>query len=299
VRIDTFLTKQMIHKTALIALSFVFLTQNLIAQQSMPPTDRSSASRIEPKGTYVIEQFLGVGNDPAELAHFSCLQGENVTEKNSHWFLLDTKALQQLTFAIAALRVGDDLDFALYEQNQKDGSLQELRCSAQGRQLGNTLPNDQCLGVIGLSDVPVVATSVGKGCTIAQHFLTGITCQANSTYFLMVHNYSSAKGFSINFGQSESLSSSATPHNDSLSVGDVFPNPAQTEAFLPVTLPVAAQGELLLLRANGQIVSRQTLELSAGEQQLRLALPQQSNELLYVRLLLHGQVFHRKVVTLR
>jgi predicted nucleic acid-binding Zn ribbon protein len=76
-------------------------------------------------------------------------------------------------------------------------------------------------------------------------------------------------------------------------------NFTQTEAFLPITLPNAVEAKLILLRANGQVVSRETLDLTAGQQQLRIALPQQNSELLYVRLLLDGQVYHRKVVLIR
>jgi hypothetical protein len=287
----------MIHKTALIALSFLGLSQVLTAQNTPPPSDHNLASSIKPQGTYLIEQFFGAGAEQYELSKFSCLKGTETTEKNTHWFRFKTPTEAKIGFTIAPLRVGDDLDFALYAQNEK-GENQEIRCSAQGRQLGNTTPNDLCLGSIGLSlDANNNATTVPKGCSAVQHFLSALDAKPSQTYFLMVHNYSSAQGFTLTFGQQKSLSTNIADH--SINVGDLFPNPAQTEAFLPIVLPNAAQAELLLLRANGQVLSRQTLDFVAGQQQLRIALPQQNSELLYVRLLLDGQVYHRKVVLIR
>lgn len=285
-------------KNSIIAmLAWVLIQPCVLAQNTTAPTDRATAQSIKPKGTYLIEHFSGTGADPSELSAFTCLQGTDATEKNTHWLEFKVASPQILLFSIAPLRLGDDLDFALFAQNP-NGEILPLRCSAQGRQLGNNYqPNDQCLGIIGLAEKATLQ-SVEKGCNTAQHFLAPLNAIPTLTYYLMVHNYSSPQGFTITFAQGNLLHNQSN-NTTALQVGEIFPNPAQNEAMLPLTLPEAAEGELLLLRANGQVLTREPLSLVTGAQSLRIALPQEADELLYVRLLLNGKVFHRKVVTMK
>ena len=281
----------MIHLKKVFLLPFYFLVglSPMLAQSTFP-TDRTAAQTIQAKGSYLVDALHGAGTATDELAAFACL-GKDAVEKNTHWFRFDASENTTLTFSLAPLQIFDDLDFELY-QATATGQLQSLRCSGSGKVLGETKPNDACLGVVGLGN-GAKGNTLAQGCTVAERFLAPVSLQKGGSYFLMVHNYSSAKGFSLIFGNSLLQTTDLAIAE----IGEVYPNPTTQDAFLPITLPTATSLELLLLRANGQIVQRKTLDLPAGKQTLTIPLPEaHATELLYVRVLLNGQVVHRKVV---
>ena len=258
--------------------------------QSTFATDRATAQLIQPTGTYIIDALHGAGNTTTELANFACLS-KTALETNTHWFRFDATEEALLTFSLSPLHLADDLDFELYQLTDAD-QLQSLRCSGSGRVLGEAKPNDACLGVLGLHHAATLS-AVPQGCSVAEHFLSPAPLHIGKNYLLMVHNYSSATGFTLSFGKLTLQTETETL----TAIGEVYPSPAAQDAFLPITLAEATTLDFLLLRANGQVLQHKVLDLPAGAQRLPISMSDEhADEILYIRLLLNGQVVHRKVV---
>ena len=112
-----------------------------------------------------------------------------------------------------------------------------------------------------------------------------MTVREGEEYALFVNNYYSTGGFLLQFsGTAEfeklkglctepSSDIAAGQFNEIVVIGAPFPNPAQTELYLPLISGIEAGPSLVrIMDAFGTISRQQTVFISMGEQLLRFSL---------------------------
>ena len=85
-----------------------------------------------------------------------------------------------------------------------------------------------------------------------------------------------------------------------IQVSKVFPNPSSDEAFITISTPVSQTAVILIADVLGREVSRRSVELLAGQQQLSLDLGQlQQAQNLFVNVKIGEEQFQRRLLYLR
>jgi hypothetical protein len=184
-------------KKLLIASIFSLAFYNVQAQYA----DCDNAIFLCSKERVLVKSLKGAGTNKDELSMLSC--SEKLNEVNSAWMKFQVIKGGSLDFTIFPLQQNDDIDFVIfriYDEGNTCISRRELRCMASGINKGESNEiNQNCLGMTGLSsnsnDIRESA-----GCDkLKDNFLSTLQLNKGETYSIAINNYSSEKGFLIEF----------------------------------------------------------------------------------------------------
>jgi gliding motility-associated-like protein len=165
-----------------------------------PGADCNGVVKLCDKSQVFVPGLSGGGSNNKEIESTSCFKSTDAAtllESNSSWFKWTCETAGSLTFDITPIDPANDLDFILYELGGTDPCAQRtiIRCSATS-----------CVdGAIGLN---MTETDVSEpiNCdppnTGSDGFLKYLDMQAGKSYALMVNNFNTNSGFTINFGGS-------------------------------------------------------------------------------------------------
>lgn len=252
-------------------------------------SDCSSAYIACSRESIVITQMPDPGLT-GEIADVSCFNGV-FPETNNVWIKWKINKPGSLGFTITPLEEADDIDFILFrlEEEIENCLLKtEMRCMASGGNRGEVEGKSpgQCSGATGLREI---AEDTGEfpGCSKKDdNYLASLTVREGEVFALFINNYYSTGGFLLEFSgtaEFEKLKGLCTePSSDiifgqlneeGVLIGVPFPNPAQTELYLPLTSSYEAGPCLIrIMDAFGTIARQQTVSISAGEQLLEFSL---------------------------
>jgi gliding motility-associated-like protein len=167
-----------------------------------PGADCDGAVKLCDKSQVFVAGLSGGGKNNQEIESTSCFKSASpatLIEANSSWFRWTCDKSGTLTFDIAPIDPANDIDFILYELAGTDpcGSRTIIRCTA------TSCPVTE--GIVGL-DTTETDLSEPINCnppnTNSNGMLKYIDMVAGKSYALMVNNFSTASGFTINFGGS-------------------------------------------------------------------------------------------------
>jgi gliding motility-associated-like protein len=166
-----------------------------------PGADCDGAVKLCDKSQVFVAGLSGGGKNNQEIESTSCFKSTDpatLIEANSSWFRWTCEKSGTLTFDIAPIDPTNDIDFILYELAGTDvcGSRTIVRCDA------TSCPVTK--GIVGLN---MTETDVSEpiNCpnpTITNGMVKYLDMVAGKSYALMVNNFSTASGFTINFGGS-------------------------------------------------------------------------------------------------
>jgi gliding motility-associated-like protein len=166
-----------------------------------PGADCDGAVKLCDKSQVFVAGLSGGGKNNQEIESTSCFKSTDpatLIEANSSWFRWTCEKSGTLTFDIAPIDPTNDIDFILYELAGTDvcGSRTIVRCDA------TSCPVTK--GIVGLS---MTETDVSEPINCPNPAITNgmvkyLDMVAGKSYALMVNNFSTASGFTINFGGS-------------------------------------------------------------------------------------------------
>jgi len=188
-----------------------------------------------------------------------------------------------LAFTILPIDNTDDIDFVLYKATDNSSipscdAKMPIRCMVSGNNLGEETPSYACSGATGLSKLSL-DESEPVGCSLTNdNFLREAIVEEGETYMLFINNYSSDKGFLLEFSgdclftqtldcQSElsSIPSLQVGDNEQdFQVSNKYPNPVSEYLNLEITSTHSDHLEIQIIGLNGQIVDRQSANISSG-----------------------------------
>ena len=261
-------------------------------QAQQPFYDCNSAYIACSNEPIAINEVNGAGL-AGEATNLFCFEGI-FPETNSFWVKWRIGEPGDLGFTIIPLDESDDMDFVLYKL---EGGIDncylktEIRCMASGKNRGAIIEESaaQCTGATGLNHFSKDINET-PGCSKKDdNFLASIDVIAGEEYALFINNYYSNGGFLLEFtgssgfeiikGQcSDEPGSTAETFIDQMSgskdsIGIPFPNPAQSQLYLPL---VSGQefddARLQVINSFGLVVIEQMARISEGEQQLSIPL---------------------------
>ncbi|MCB9308165.1 MAG: T9SS type A sorting domain-containing protein [Lewinellaceae bacterium] len=160
------------------------------------------------KTDLIINQLPGPGKEPGEVGFTSC--SDRMEERHSVWIKWFVAQPGDIGFNIEPFDLTDDIDFIVYrlEGDILDCSRKkEIRCMASGENIGG--PEEEsfpCSGRLGLSRA-VSDEQEGDGCGDRHdNYLASIEAQAGECYLLYINNYSSGRGFKLEWTGSAEFS---------------------------------------------------------------------------------------------
>lgn len=227
-------------------------------------------------GLLHFDPLFGPGNDATELDDAPCYPFSDLAEKNSIWMTFQATQEGSLYFTATPKELTDNLDFILYELPQGTCAQKTVRrCMAVGG-------NGNCLGPTGL--MPGEIDIFGAGCNAENNFLAPLDMAVGKTYALVVQNFTSSRGFHLEFEGTATLDSShcflglqSSEAGKKIQIR-AFPNPLSSaqDLLLEVSTPQAEKATLTLFNAVGGTVQSATYSLFPGTNPL--ALPAQNLE---------------------
>ncbi|HSH64896.1 MAG TPA: hypothetical protein VLB84_03650, partial [Bacteroidia bacterium] len=171
-----------------------------------PGADCDGAVRLCDKSPISVPGLSGPGKDSKEIETSSCFFGPNTpagtsAESNSSWYWWTCETAGSLTFRITPNDAKNDIDFLIYELDKDDpcGKRTIIRCTATQCVLGanglDSLSNDVS------EPTTTVINGVPQNCDPQYNgFLKYLSMVAGKSYALVINNFSTSSGFSIDFG---------------------------------------------------------------------------------------------------
>lgn len=178
-----------VHSIAI--LCFLFSGVNNLLSQATS-RDCNVAEEICYYGNYSIDQIQGIGDIDDFNNKITCTI-EFIEETNSHWFKWETVEYGFFSFIISPIKNIDDIDFILFESDNKCDNLDEIRCMFSGKVIGSD--SDECMGATGLR-LDALDICEYQGCkNNSDNFLKVVEAEPGITYYLFVNNFNSTAGF--------------------------------------------------------------------------------------------------------
>ena len=250
----------------------------LVQLAAQPHSDCATALLICNKQTIHIDTLFGPGLDNTELNQATCFANgaPGNFEFNSCWIRFTAAQSGSLFLTITPDTTSDDLDFVLFQMSDTSNCQQKqvLRCMAAG---GNT-GGGPCMGPTGLMPGEVDTTE-DAGCTDFgdNNFLAPVDLVAGETCVLCVQNFSTLRGFRIEFCGSAllgcetdictALSAPQHPDQTTYQLHRIYPNPASaTTITIDMEVDKAENLVFTLVNALGQPVRKIPRFLAEGRQ---------------------------------
>jgi len=273
------------------ALCFCFAL-TLIVNQMLSQgiySDCISPLHICQKSPIAVEKLNGSGIDDKEIGSIPCFKTGYI-EKNSIWIQWTIKDPGNLAFTILPVESSDDVDFILYsvqstKSEENCTSKVPIRCMVAGANLGeDKLSASGCTGATGLSNTSTDEQE-STGCNSTNdNFLRNIDCKSGETYLLVVNNFSSKKGFLLEFSgnctfseddKCQILNTSNTVFQQEntttgLQLVNIYPNPTSSVLNVAMTSLSSEIVDIQIISISGQIVLDKTLLLNSGENAIEL-----------------------------
>jgi hypothetical protein len=155
---------------------------------------------------------------------FSATCFKNISKLNGVWLKYNAIEDGVLSIKITPVRLTDDIDFVIYKSVNNDLlHLEEIACSSAGPILSNFEYHKSNLGVTGAFELSDEDNS--NIFTEISNILQPIFIESNYTYYILVLNYESTLGFSIELDDRQ-----ITPTEPDVKVGNemeltIYPNP--------------------------------------------------------------------------
>lgn len=239
------------------------------------------------------------------------------------WFTWTATESMTLEFEIMPMHIDDDLDFIVFEQNN---NLKEVRCMASGTHLGqNDSRGTKCLGNTGLRNRSLDKEE-SNGCHDASdNFLMPLDLEIHKTYYLLVLNYDSDRGFRLNMQPknaqlSEVLDLRRFPYDQvvfvshsidgdlsfdvaslneqSLGLGcnlrkaqiekneiSISPNPIRDQSTIAIYSKEQSSKKLQIFNSQGRLISASYIELQAGWNELNMSFKDLENGAYYIKVI--------------
>lgn len=250
------------------SLSVVFLLFSIFSFSQSKNIDCHNAIHLCNKDKITIESLKGFGNVKDDLTGLAC-SGGAFKEKNSIWFKWTVEESGNLTFNITPTQANDDIDFVVFKVNGDDScqGLESVRCMSSGENLGRATQSD-CLGQTGLRKFSTDFNE-DTGCHGGDdNYLAPLETEKGETYLLLINNYSSTLGFELGFAGVSEFSSKKCQEEETikntLSIGEVFPNPTQEFVNIMLESPETTNATFTIVDIYGKQLSINQKELLEG-----------------------------------
>ena len=178
---------------------YIMLAMALQVKAQAKFGDRDHPIVLCKKTSMMIRELSGPGLKSYEVESSSC--SDRFVERHSVWLEWEGANNGNLTFQITPLNDQNDLDFILYRKSPGRSSLEELRCMAAGEMIGGDLERSlPCKGKTGLY-AGTEDLLERDGCVERNdNYLSDLKQEEGVNYLLLVNNYNSDAGFTLDFG---------------------------------------------------------------------------------------------------
>ncbi len=197
-------------------LTFTGYAQDI---QTEPFSDCAGALILCDKSDLLIRNLPDPGQELAEIGFTTC--SDRLEERHSVWIKWQIASQGSIEFILESLQSNDDLDFVLYRLESDIWGCSrryEVRCMASGDNIG--APDEEsfpCKGITGLYR-NVSDENEGNGCGDNQdNFLAPVEAKEGENYLLYINNFTSAKGFKLEWKGSATFRAPTEVHLPALS----------------------------------------------------------------------------------
>ncbi len=140
-----------------------------------------------------VASLSGGGANTDEPESSSCLENSGADEGNSSWYVWTAGTSGPFAFDITPVDPTDDIDFMVWQLNGTNpcGPRTVIRCNASS-----------CLNSNGSTGLSYTDSDITEdsGCDFGENaYCSAINMVAGTTYALLVNNFSTSNGFTINF----------------------------------------------------------------------------------------------------
>lgn len=224
--------KQIIMKefTRQVLMILTFLPSLIVAQNI--ENEPGIGIEIYSGQQYVHQAYSINSGNKQNLFSASCFK--NISKLNGVWLKYNPKSTGELSFKIKPIRLSDDIDFVVYKSdNNNILVLDEIACSSAGPILSSVEYHSANLGITGAYEA--LGNNNANHSQGNTNSINPLSVDHNYTYYILVLNYESLIGFSIELEEILSTSTeTVSVFGDEMEL-TLYPNPASSQLNIKLT----------------------------------------------------------------